>query len=152
MSVARRAGAGSRGFGLLEAIVALTILAGTGAALFAWISQNLQAASRVETEQARVALQMAAQGLVASVNPFVEPTGSRRLGTLQVSWHARLAAPLRASVPTQPTETMRWRVGLYELEVRASDAASGASTDFKLLQTGLEALDGVKTNRALDTP
>ena len=35
------------GFGLLEAIVALALLAGTGIALFTWINQNLDAASRL---------------------------------------------------------------------------------------------------------
>ena len=152
MSPGPRPRVAARGFGLLEAIVALTILAGTGAALFAWISQNLQAASRIEAEQARVALQMAAQGLVASVNPFVEPEGVRRLGTLNVSWHAKLTSPLRPSVPTQPMESMRWRVGLYEMDVQAADAASGAHTEFKLLQTGLEGLVGTKTKAGVDAP
>lgn len=138
------------GFGLLEAIVALAILAGTGAALFAWISQNLQAASRIEAEQARVALQLAAQGLVASVNPFSEPEGSRRLGGTTVRWQAKLVAPLRASVPTQAMEQVRWRVGLYELRVSAKDENTAASAEFKLMRTGLEAL-GASESRA-DSP
>jgi len=138
------------GFGLLEAIVALAILAGTGAALFAWISQNLQAAARIEAEQARVALQLAAQGLLASVNPFTEPEGLRRLGATSVSWRARLVAPLRASVPTQAMEQTRWRVGLYELTVTAKDENTAASTEFTLMQAGLEAL-GAATSR-VDPP
>lgn len=140
----RRIGASRRargaGFGLLEAIVALAILAGSGAALFAWISQNLQAAARIEAEQDRVALQLAAQGLVASVNPFAEPEGTRRLGATTVSWRAKLVAPLRASVPTQAMEQTRWRVGLYELVVTAKDENTAASTQFTLMQAGLEAL------------
>jgi len=135
------------GFGLLEAIVALAILAGTGAALFAWISQNLQAASRIEAEQERVALQLAAQGLVASVNPFTEPEGTRRLGSTSVSWRAKLVAPLRASVPTQAMEQTRWRVGLYELSVTAKDENTASSTEFVLMQAGLEAL-GAAQSRA----
>lgn len=135
------------GFGLLEAIVALAILAGTGAALFAWISQNLQAAARIEAAQARVALQLTAQGLLASVNPFTEPEGSRRLGATSVSWRAKLVAPLRASVPTQAMEQMRWRVGLYELTVTAKDENTAASIEFTLMQAGLEAL-GAATSRA----
>lgn len=128
------------GFGLLEAIVALAILAGTGAALFAWISQNLQAAARIEAEQARVALQLTAQGLLASVNPYAEPEGLRRLGATSVSWRAKLVAPLRASVPTQAMEQTRWRVGLYELTVTAKDEHTAARTEFTLMQAGLEVL------------
>lgn len=140
------------GFGLLEAIVALTILAGTGAALFAWISQNLQAAARIEAAQSRIALQMSARALVAAINPFVEPEGTRSFGGIKISWRSKLASPMRPSVPTQAMEQTRWRVGLYELDVAASDEISGADTTFKVMQTGLESLTGAQKASAGDAP
>jgi general secretion pathway protein I len=140
------------GFGLLEAIVALTILAATGAALFAWISQNLQDAARIEAAQARTALQMSARGLMGAINPFTEPEGTRSLGSIRVQWRSKPVAPLRASVPTQPMEITRWRVGLYEVDVSASDEVSGAQASFKMLQTGLESLAGAQKSSAGDPP
>lgn len=141
-----------RGFGLLEAIVALTILAATGAALFAWISQNLQDAARIEAAQTRTALQMSARALVAAINPFAEPEGTRSLGSIRVQWRSKLISPLRASVPTQPMEVTRWRVGLYEVEVSAADEISGAQASFKVLQTGLESLTGAQKSPTVDPP
>ena len=57
-----------------------------------------------------------------------------------------------ASVPTQPMEITRWRVGLYEVDVSASDEVSGAQASFKMLQTGLESLAGAQKSSAGDPP
>lgn len=127
-----------RGFGLLEALVALTILAASGAALFSWLGQNLQTAARLKQRQAEVEQLLQAQSMVAEVNPFLQPTGERRAGPLALSWRAELISPLRVSQPTEAMESARWRVGLYRLKVQASNADGSVRNDFELLQPGLE--------------
>lgn len=147
-----RSSQGQRGFGLLEAIVAMTILATSGAALFAWIAQNLEAASRLKQSEARVQQQLLAESLLATVNPSVEPRGERRLGGLMVRWQSELVAPVRPSVPLQLREQVRWRVGLYRLRVELQGPDPALDDSFEVLQTGLEQL-GVKADGArLDAP
>lgn len=132
-----------RGFGLLEAIVALTLLAGSGAALFAWIAQSMQAAARLEEAQARAALQMQAQALASgSINPFLEPVGERKLANLSIRWRAQLREPVRPSVPTLAGQPVRWRVGLYQVAIEASRPDGLLQTRFDLLLPGLEDLSG----------
>jgi len=132
---------------LLEAIVAMTILATGGAALFAWIAQNLEAASRLKQHEARVQQQLLAESLLATVNPSAEPRGERRLGGLMVRWQSDLVAPVRPSLPLQLREQVRWRVGLYRLRVELQGPDPALDESFEVLQTGLEQL-GVKSDGA----
>ncbi len=141
-----------RGFGLLEALVAMTILAVSGAALFAWIAQNLETASRLQQHETRVQQQMLAEGLVSVVNPFIHPDGERQMGNATVRWHAELAAPMRLSLPTQPNEPVRWRVGLYKLQVQILSQDAALNQSFELLQTGLEELGVNPNERRPDAP
>lgn len=143
----------TRGFGLLEAVVAMTILAVTGAALFAWIGQNLEAASRLKQHEARVQQQLLAEALLAAVNPFLNPEGERRLGgAAVVRWRSELAAPMRLSPPTQANESVRWRVGLYRVHVQILHQDSTLSQAFEVLQTGLEDIGSRPNERRVDAP
>lgn len=140
-----------RGFGLLEAIVALAILAGAGLALFSWIGQTVIDVRRVEEAQARAALQLTAMGLVANVNPFAEPKGERRVGALRVQWNSALIEPLRYSLPFAGAASPRWQVGLYRLDVVGVDDAIGTRVEFSLEQVGLNGL-AVQPLRREDMP
>jgi len=125
-----------RGFGLLEAIVALALLAGTGIALFDWINSNLQAASRVRDTELRARLMLSAQAAVASVNPAQQPEGRFATGPLEVQWRAVLVAPERGNATQIAGAAGPWRIGLWRLEVQARDAASGVDVRFEQLQVG----------------
>ncbi|MDN3920971.1 PulJ/GspJ family protein [Roseateles violae] len=140
------------GFGLLEALVALTILAASGAALFAWLGQNMQMASRLKARQAEVEQQLLAEGLLADLNPFVEPAGERSQGGLKLVWRADLVSPMRPSQPTRATLPPRWNVGLYRVQVTASNADGSTRTRFEFLQPGLELLGQAAPTRRPDEP
>ncbi len=127
-----------RGFGLLEALVALVLLAGTGAALFSWIGENTRAASRLEEARVRTALQLQSLALLESINPYVEPQGDRILPDLNLHWTSELAEPPRLSVPTQAMQSPRWRVALYRVKAHARQASTGTSVDFEVVLTGLD--------------
>jgi general secretion pathway protein I len=150
--MAERVAVRQQGFGLLEALVAMVILAGSGMALFAWINQNLRDLVRIEQAQARAALQLTAQGLLVGVNPFQEPAGERRVGAVQVRWRGQLISPLRPSFPFAGARSPRWQVGLYRLEVKVTDEVQGLEAEFTLDQTGLELLDAGRPPRVEPPP
>ncbi len=132
------------GFGLLEAIVGLTILATLGLVLFDWIRQSLDGASRIRAEHARVEALISAQALIANVNPAVEPEGERSLEGLAVRWKSRLVAgptALFGDTPSPDEVADGWQVGLYELSVNAAytpvqDGPDTAPIEFKAMRTG----------------
>jgi len=69
-----------RGFGLLEAIVAVVILGTSGLMLFSWLGQNLATASRVKDAEDRARLQLEAVAWLSNLNPAMESDGERLVG------------------------------------------------------------------------
>ena len=124
------------GFALLEAIVALTLLAGTGLALFSWIQQNTQAASRLRTVEIQTRLQMSAQSLVQLVNPTITPEGAIDAGDLRVTWRAELLESERRNHSFGEQAQGPFRVGLYRLDVKAQDLRQDIEITFVQWQVG----------------
>jgi len=134
-----------RGFALLEAIVALTLLAGTGLALFAWINQNLQQASRLREREQQVRLQLTAQQLVQTVNPTRSPTGRLDIDGVSVQWTSRPLAPALRNATVRQLASGPWSIGLYALDVQARDDKTGTETRFERWQVGTERVETVRT-------
>jgi general secretion pathway protein I len=128
------------GFGLLEAIVALALLAGTGLALFDWIQQNLQSASRLRERERQLRLQLSAQQLIETVNPMKERNGSTAVGPYTVRWEAVPLQDERRNAAPHRAEVGAWRVGLYALKVHAVDRSDGTETRFEQWRVGTERL------------
>ncbi|HLO96369.1 MAG TPA: type II secretion system protein [Burkholderiaceae bacterium] len=137
-----------RGFGLLEAIVAVVLLASVGGALFSWLSQSVNAASRLEAASLEARLSSQAEQAFAQVNVFKEPSGERRWGQLQLRWKSTLISPMRYAVMGD-VDAVRWRVGLYQVQLQVRDLDSGHDLTLDLTRTGLE--DLYATPRAADT-
>lgn len=125
-----------RGFGLLEAIVALTILASSGMALFAWVNQNMQTASRLKVKEQQARLKLSALALLETVNPAIRRTGSMEQGGIRLEWSASLVEPERANATFSPPETGPWMVGLYRMQVKVRDAAQTVDLEFGQLKAG----------------
>lgn len=126
------------GFGLLEAVVATTVLAISGAALFVWLGQSLQAASRLQDNERRVQQQLTAEALISRINPALEPKGRLEQGGLLVTWSSEQVSPYRESVPDRATTPARWRVGLFKMKVRARPVSDDNAVEFEFLQPGLQ--------------
>ena len=125
------------GFGLLEAIVALALLAGTGLALFTWINQNLDAASRLRVHEQRAQLLLSAQALVETVNPMQAGSGQLQAGELALTWESELLEPSRANATFNPEfPAGPWQVGLYRMQVRARDRKLGTELEFEQWRVG----------------
>lgn len=88
-----------RGFTLLEAVVAMAVLALGGSALFAWVNSNLKTLQRVDIITERASLISSATELLSAIDPLEQPQGAVALGDNTVSWTTSAAeyqAPMRA--------------------------------------------------------
>ena len=99
----------ARGFTLLEAIVALAILAAAGMALFAAMSQSLQMVRRAQQARDADAALRNALAWMETVNPMQAPRGEQPLGDWELRW---TSAPVEA--PRDGT-TGYLQPGLYQL-------------------------------------
>lgn len=124
------------GIALLEAIVALALLSGAGLALFAWINQNLETASRLGDRLRTLQMQANAQALVESVNPAVQPQGEMSTAGMRVRWKATLVEPMRSNAAFAHGQPGEWRLGLYRLDVEVSSPSGADALRFSQLQAG----------------
>jgi len=131
----------ARGFGLLEAIVALVILAGAGAALFDWIRQNQQAVARLDATGQRALLLVSAQDALSTIDPNTQPEGRLRAGTIELRWQSTLAAPELANATALPPATGPHRVGLHRVRAVAVDETTGIRVEFDQLLVSTRRID-----------
>lgn len=137
---------GQSGFGLLEAIVALTLIAATGLALFSWADSNLAEASRLRDRDAASRVQLSAVELLSSLNPAAEPSGQRSIRTMTVAWQAKAMGPELPGMGFTGTPT-NYRLQLFDTTVDASDARSGTATRFTMTLLGYRSVgSAVATN------
>jgi len=120
----------------LEAIVALTILASSGMALFAWVNQSMQTASRLKVKEQQAHMKLSALALLETVNPATRPTGSMDQAGLRLEWSARLVEPERPNATFSPPDTGPWVVGLYRLQVKVRDPVQAIDLEFGQLKAG----------------
>lgn len=104
----------SRGFTLLEAIVALTILAAAGLALFAAMSQSMQMLRRVQEARAVDAAVRNAIAVAERIDPMAHDRGEEPLGDYVLRWHAVPVEPPRDNT-TGYLEPGSYEVGLYDV-------------------------------------
>ncbi len=109
----------ARGFGLLEALVAMVVIGTTGLAVFGWINTNLDAAVRLRERDANHHHEAAALGLAQAINPLKQGDGEAELGPgLRVRWRARPLTPLTMVAPLPGGTSTPHRVQLFELELQ----------------------------------
>lgn len=107
---------GARGFSLLEAVVALTILAAAGLASFAALTQSLQMVGRAErAREADLSLRNSMAWLDL-VNPMEQPTGEQVMGEYVLRWSSQPLEPVRDTA-TGYLQPGLHEVGLYRMEL-----------------------------------
>jgi len=118
----------ARGFTLLEAIVALVLLATTGTGLLVWLHTNVDSLHRIQ--QALVRQQAARNALawVEMLNPMETPEGGVTVGMYRFEWTSQAMEPPKDG-RTPYGGLSNFRVGLYQVTVRvyAQDTVSSAS-------------------------
>jgi general secretion pathway protein I len=106
------------GFSLLEAVVALAILAAAGMALFAAISLSRAEAARGQDAALRDAL-----AVIGQVNPMHTPRGEEPLGPFAMRWDSRLVEP-ELDGATGYLQPGLHRLGLYEVRIELLQGAT----------------------------
>lgn len=125
-----------QGFSLLEAIVALTIMATCLLALYAWLSTSTFALNRARANALSLQEARSALALVRTINPMVEPTGKRDLPPLDIRWKARPLTDRRIGMSRAGTST-QFDFQLYDLDVEVF-RDNTLVRDFSVRRTGWE--------------
>lgn len=107
----------ARGFTLLEAIVALAILAAAGMALFAAMSQSLQMVRRAQQAREADAALRNALAWTETINPMQSPRGEQALGDWELRWTSEPVEPPREGT-TGYLQPGLYQIGLYRLHLQ----------------------------------
>jgi len=108
--------AAQQGFSLLEAIVALVLMATCLMALYAWLSANTHALGRAAWHAQALADARAARAVLETVNPMAEPDGVREVPPLIIRWRAQPLGEQRFGLIPFGGAT-QFDLNLYDLEV-----------------------------------
>lgn len=104
-----------RGFTLLEAIVALTILSAALLGAYSWVSGNIQSLVKVRALALEEAAIKQALGVMESQDLATQPRGSYALRDFQVDWDA---VPVE---PVHPGRSTVGGIGLYDFTLYQVD-------------------------------
>lgn len=120
-----------RGFSLLEAIVALAILASAGMVLFASMNQSVQMVQRAEASREADSALRNALAWMETVNPAQTPQGEQVLGEVTLRWDSELVEPARDAM-TGYLQAGLYQVGLYRMRLELSrDGERMAEVDLR---------------------
>ena len=104
----------ARGVSLLEMVVALTILAVAGAALFGWVYRISAQIQRLNAQQTQSFAQLRAIHFLQSVNPAMSPSGRQQFTEFMLVWEALPITPLKPALnpgdAPQPTSVAAYDV------------------------------------------
>ncbi|MDM8558491.1 prepilin-type N-terminal cleavage/methylation domain-containing protein [Candidatus Parabeggiatoa sp. HSG14] len=125
-----------KGFTLLEAIVALVLVATVGIALLDWVNTNLISLQRVQAAQQRNDAIRNVLAFMDTVNPLEKPQGEETIGIYKISWNATAIELPKDGVSTTGGMSI-FQIGLYDtkIEVHVNDVLTAR---FTLRQVGFE--------------
>lgn len=133
-----------RGFSLLEAVVAMVLISGTGAALFSWINTELASVSRLQQSNARAEALTNVLELMHTVNPMLTPEGMFSFAAYRLTWNAKAVTPVQDGV-SYPQGISLYQLALYDTLVRVNNPDGTLWFDFTLRQVGYKR---VRDNKA----
>ncbi len=133
-----------RGFSLLEAVVAMVLISGTGAALFSWINTELASVSRLQQSNARAEALANVLELMHTVNPMLTPEGALSFAAFRLTWNAKAVTPIQDGV-SYPQGISLYQLALYDTMVRVNNPDGTLWFDFTLRQVGYKR---VRDNKA----
>ena len=132
---------GQRGFTLLEAIVALAIMALALIPLVTYIAQAADSLQRAGESNDRSVAMQAALALMDPVNPLAEPQGQLPIDdTVSVEWHSDIAVPPNTGVLVGGG-LANFRIGFYTMHVTLSRTNEPSWFSFDLRKVGYERIN-----------
>lgn len=122
------------GFGMLEAIVALTLLAAAALPAAIGLSSAITTARRVESALLEIEMQTNALAALRVINPMPNPDGMLDLGPYRLVWSSTALDHSKAVVGPIG-ETGVWLVQPFEMNARIEDQ-SGLRARLTLRRAG----------------
>lgn len=129
------------GFTLLEAIVALAILAMSALALYAWLNSSLMILKRVDDVYRTAAVVDSTIEWVAALDPYKHQNGSEDIAGMQVQWQfvpindPRKAYDMSGNLSVNDIQLFR-----AEITIRQEQQVVA---QFELIRIGLQAKRGI---------
>jgi general secretion pathway protein I len=127
----------ARGFSLLEAIVAMVLIALVGMALFSWINASFVDLRRIQAVNAKSMAEMNALQFLQTINPMEQPVGQTELGALKLQWKSHAISEKRQNY-TEALTPGPFSVALYETEVTLEEGSQVPRYSFVVKQMGWE--------------
>lgn len=124
-----------QGATLIEAIVALVILATTGMALFSWINSNMITLVRVQEINAENEATINAVEYLSGINPMVTPEGKVDLGPYKFQWKSQAETEPRDGAG-YPYGVSLYQFNMYQTKVTVEKSDGQKWFDFTLPQVG----------------
>lgn len=124
-----------RGFTLIEAIVAMVLIATTGMALFSWINSNIITLNRVQEVNEVNAATVNALEYMNNINPWATPEGQVSLGAYRIAWKAVATTETRDGAG-YPYSTSLFQLNLYDTKVTLQKPDGQFWFSFSLQQVG----------------
>ncbi len=124
-----------KGFTLIEAIVALVLMATTGMALFSWVNSNIITLQRVQASNAQNAATANALQYMHTVNPMATPEGNAILGPHKLHWKSEPLTEVRDGA-AYPTGVSLYQLAMYQTQVDLQKDDGKDWFGFKLKQVG----------------
>lgn len=109
-----------RGFTLLEAIVALAVLAVSALALYAWLNSSLIILKRIDDVYRTAAVVDSAVEWVTALDPYQQQQGSEEIAGMQVQWRfvpinqPRTAYDMSGNLSRNDIQLFRAEVVIYQ--------------------------------------
>lgn len=130
-----------RGFTLLEAIVALTLIGLALVPMLSFISESTDQLTRVADANERSLATQSAVALLNPINPMKDPDGEESLGeNLIVKWSSqRILAPNEG--PQVGMGLPGFRIGFYNVHVSLFRQTTDPWFDFELRKVGYQKID-----------
>jgi general secretion pathway protein I len=131
------------GFTLMEAIVALVLIATTGMALFSWVNSNILTLQRVQAVNAQEAATVNALQYLHNVNPMATPEGKATLGAYTLNWTSEQLAEPRDTAG-YPTGNGLYQIAIYQMRAQLKMLDGKDWFDFKVQQVGYKKVREIK--------
>ena len=125
----------TRGFTLIEALVALVLIGAVGMALFTWIDSSMVSLRRVEDANARNDATANIIEYMQAVNPMQTPQGKANFGSYQIQWNSDPVTDQVDGV-TSPQGTSLYQLALYQTKISVAKADDPYWFDLKLKLVG----------------
>jgi len=106
----------NNGFSLLEAIVAMAIVASFGMAIFAWINANLNTLNKIQSKSEHDQIVRSVVEYMQDIDIMEQPDGNEDIGQFSVFWKSTLIEPI-VDGANRIGGKSEFEVGLYLADV-----------------------------------